>query len=220
LKIKRVLLLASKGSEANRIAAFCRKAFAGVDAFHGDWGQPLPEECGWWRGDLIVSYCSRWIVPAHLLERAEFAAINFHPGPPECPGVGGLNWALYNDAGSFGVTCHRMAPKVDTGPIIAVRRFPVIPSDDVESLFARTHLHLEALAYDILGALATGAGLPSSSETWSGPSRTRRELDELATITPEMSPKEIARRVRATSFGNWQPAIRLGQFSFELKKSQ
>lgn len=217
MRNRTALLLASKGNEADRIAAFCRKAFSQVEAYHGDWGQPIPEECSWWRGDIIISYCSRWIVPKHLLERAAFAEINFHPAPPEYPGIGGINWALYENADSFGVTCHQMAPEVDAGPIIEVRRFPVLTADDVASLFSRTHTHLEALTYDMLGALATGGDLPTSTERWSGPRRDRRELNGLAAIAPEMSTAEVARRVRATHFGNWKPTVTLGEFTFELK---
>jgi len=217
LRAKSVLLFASKGAEANRIADFCRKVFPKVLAFHGDWGESFPEEAKWWDGDVIVSYCSRWIVPSFLIEREGITSINFHPGPPEYPGIGGLNWALYNNDTSFGVTCHHMAPKVDSGSIIEVRRFSVAQSDDVESLFHRTHLNLEALAYDVLGAISAGSNLPRSKEEWSGPSRSRQELDELAIITPNMSADEVTRRIRATNFGKWKPAITIGGFLFELK---
>lgn len=213
----RVLLLASQGDEANRIADFCRVAFGEVEAHHGNWGDPLPEICEFWRGDLVVSYCSRWIVPAYLLDRAEMAAINFHPAPPEHPGVGGLNWALYNEETSFGVTCHHMVAKVDAGPIIATRRFPLFRNDVVSSLFARTHVHLEAMAYEILGAIALGEQIPKSNATWSGKARSRKELNELSEIRIDMAPEEVSRRVRATSFGRWKPSLRIGAHRFELE---
>jgi len=213
-----VLLLTSCAEDAEWITKFCRKAFAEVVVCKGDWGQPIPEVCDRWRGDLVVSYCSRWIVPQGLLERASLAAINFHPAPPEYPGIGGLNWALYNDSESFGATCHHMVPKVDAGPIIEVRRFPIFRYDDVESLFRRTHLYLELLGLEVLNRIAKGETLPSSSESWSTRVWSRRELNELANISPDMSPEEITRRVRAYSFGRWQPAVTLGNHTFELKK--
>ena len=87
--------------------------------------QPFPQELLSWKGDLIISYLSQWIIPQILLQRAAIAAINFHPGPPEYPGIGCTNFAIYNGADEFGVTCHHMVSKVDTGDIIAVKRFPV-----------------------------------------------------------------------------------------------
>lgn len=212
----RVLLLASVGDESEKIADFCRKAFDEVDAYHGNWNDPMPEACGFWRGDLIVSYCSRWIVPASLLNSASLAAINFHPGPPEHPGVGGLNWALYGEEKTFGVTCHHMSPKIDDGPIIAVRRFPLFPSDKVESVFARTHAMLQVLAYDVLAMIAAGEPVPKSTLAWSGKYRTRKELNDLCEIAADMSLEEVSRRVRATAFGFWRPTIQIGDHIFKL----
>jgi hypothetical protein len=63
---KDILLFASRGAEADRIAAFCRRAYRSVCTKHGDWGQPFPEDIGHWHGDLIVSYCSRWIIPEKI----------------------------------------------------------------------------------------------------------------------------------------------------------
>ena len=64
-------------------------------------------------------------------KKSKTAAINFHPASPEYPGTGCNNFALYENAGEYGVTCHYMAPKADTGKIIKVKRFPVFANDDV-----------------------------------------------------------------------------------------
>lgn len=196
------LLLASQGAEAERIAGFCRRAFEQVQAYHGNWGDPLPEAAKWWEGDLILSYCSRWVVPHYLLERSKLA-LNFHPAPPEYPGTGGLNWALYEDRDTFGVTCHHMTPSVDAGPIVEVRRFCILPDDNVSSLFDRTHGHLEALACDIIAGIATGRPLPSSSETWGATARKRTELDAMMLVPPDATAEELARRKRAFVYGSW-----------------
>lgn len=82
----------------------------------------------------MISYLCPWILPEHLLERAKVASVNFHPGPPEYPGIGCTNFAIYNQEVIFGMTCHHMATRVDTGKIVAVRRFPLFPTDTVLSL--------------------------------------------------------------------------------------
>jgi methionyl-tRNA formyltransferase len=214
---KDVLLLASRGSEADRIAEFCRTVFSNVVAYHGDWGQPFPDDGGLWHGDLIVSYCSRWIIPEYLLKKASYTAINFHPAPPTYPGVGGISWALYNNADAYGVTCHHMVSQVDAGQIIEARHFPILPSDNVESLYNRTHLHLEGLAFDILSRIALNLELPKSLSQWSGKRRTRNELDNLTSISSDMSSEEVTRRIRATNFGTWKPTIMVGGYKFQLK---
>jgi methionyl-tRNA formyltransferase len=156
-------------------------------------------------------------VPDALLKRARIAAINFHPASPEYPGIGCNNFALYEDAKEYGVTCHHMAPKVDTGRIIAVRRFPVYPEDDVDALLKRTYENQIALFLEIAQLMSDGKNLPVSPETWSRPPFTRQQFNELFRITPDMPKDEIARRVRAVSYGPYQPYVELEGFRFEYK---
>ena len=124
---ERSLLFLGKAEDAHtaRAAEFCRRNFADVSTHAGRWDDPLPETAAGWSGGLIVSYLARWIVPAPLLARAALA-LNFHPGPPEYPGYGCNNFAIYEGAREYGVTCHHMAPRVDTGAIVEVLRFPVL----------------------------------------------------------------------------------------------
>jgi methionyl-tRNA formyltransferase len=198
-----------------RALEFCRRNFRHVTAYLGQWGDPFPG--GGWEGDYIASFLSRWIVPEEVLRRTRRAALNFHPAPPEYPGVGCNNFALYHGAKEYGVTCHHMAPRVDTGAIVAVKRFPVFESDDVASLLERTYDMQLALFYDVVSVLLRGEPLPACSERWARKPFTRRELDDLMRITPDMSPQEISRRVRATRFGSFRPTVELSGFRFELR---
>lgn len=183
----------------------------------GKWGDPLPENVRRWEGDYIVSYLSRWVIPEDLLQRAHKAAINFHPASPEYPGIGCNNFALYEDAKEYGTTCHHMATKVDSGKIVEVKRFPVYPQDDVATLLKRTYEHMIALFFEIAGLMAEGKELPVSPETWTRKPFTRKQFNELFKITPDMSQDEIAHRVRAVSFGQYQPYIELQGYKFEYK---
>jgi methionyl-tRNA formyltransferase len=153
-----------------------------------------------WAGHYIISYLSPWIVPKYLLDRARIASINFHPGPPEYPGIGCTNFAIYNNEPFYGVTCHHMDLKVDIGKIIAVRRFPLFKTDAVFSLTQRCYSYLLTLFYDIFSLIVENKTLPSSSELWKRKPYTRAELNDLCRIKPEMSNDEISRRIRATTF--------------------
>jgi methionyl-tRNA formyltransferase len=206
--------------DCNCALEFCRQAFEPLTYCLGKWGDPLPEHIRNWEGDYIVSYLSRWVVPDDLLKRARKAAINFHPASPEYPGIGCNNFALYEDAQEYGVTCHHMAPRVDTGRIIAVRRFPVYPEDDVAALLKRTYENQIALFFEITRLMAEGKDLPVSNETWTRPPFTRKQFNELFRITPDLSKEEIARRVRAVSYGPFQPYVELEGYRFEYKPVQ
>jgi methionyl-tRNA formyltransferase len=206
--------------DCNRALEYCGQAFGATTHCLGHWGEPLPEAARRWRGDYIISYLSRWVVPPELLTRARRAAVNFHPASPDYPGIGCTNFALYENATEYGATCHHMAEKVDTGGIIAVRRFAVLPEDDVASLLKRTYEHQIALFLQIAPLMAQGKALPLSTEKWSRRPFTRREFNQLFKITPGMAAHEIARRVRAVSFGRFQPYVELEGYRFEYKPSK
>lgn len=214
---ERVLFLGKAGdAHAARALDFCRTHFTEVSAHLGTWGDALPDEAREWRGDCIVSYLSRWIVPGEMLDRAS-VAINFHPGPPQYPGYGCNAFAIYDDAKEYGVTCHHMAGAVDSGAIVAVRRFAVLPSDNGGTLLERAYDYQLTLFYEVTAQLARGEKLPAAQEGWTRKPYTRREFHELGRITPDMAQQEIARRIRAATIGPWKPRLELQGHVFELK---
>jgi len=188
----------------------------------GNRGDRFPEDIGWWKGDYIISFLSPWIIPKYLLDRAKIASINFHPGPPEYPGIGCTNFAIYDNVDTFGVTCHNMNPKVDTGNIITVKRFPLFETDTVFSLTQRCYGYLLTLFYEITSLILAGDDLPQSDECWKRKPYKRKELNELCRITSDMSDEEIKRRVKAVTFPNAQGAYieKNGlKFNYEINES-
>ncbi len=181
----------------DRAVEFCRRNFGTVQVFLGDWGDPFPEGINDTRWDCIISYLSRWVVPATLLDKATHA-VNFHPGPPEYPGYGCNNFAIYEGASLYGATCHHMIPQIDAGPIIAVARFPVLPTDTGGTVLLRAYDHQLILFYDVVGRIIRGEDLPLAQERWARQPFTRRQFEALGQITPDMSEAEAARRRKAT----------------------
>ena len=163
-------------------------------------GDPFPLETLQWSGDYIISYLCPWVLPAALIERANIAAINFHPATPEYPGTGCTNFAIYNNEPVYGVMSHYIDPKVDTGRIISVRRFPVFSRDTVYSLTQRCYAHMLVLYYDILSLIIEGKPLPLSEETWKKAPYRKKDLDALKRLTLDMTEAEIARRIRASTY--------------------
>ncbi len=208
---------------AYRALQFCQMVFPKVSGYFGRWGEPFPEAATYWQGDYIVSYLSRWIVPETVLSCAKLASVNFHPGPPEYPGIGCNNWALYDEAERYGVTAHHMSAAVDAGTIIATTGFPIFPADTVATLQERTYDHLLVLFQRIVGEMALGKMDSLTPKEWpipwTGKLRSRAELDALMTISPDMSAYEIKRRIRATAYDEWQPYVELGGHRFEYMTS-
>lgn len=201
----------------DKALSFLNMNFSNVISYLGDWGDAFPKGTIDWEGDYIISYLSRWVIPDQILKKAKKAAINFHPASPDFPGIGCNNFALYQNAGEYGVTCHQMNPKVDTGQIIAVNRFPVYQTDCVASLLERTYDYLITLFYEIIAIILRGETLPASTEKWSRIPYTRKEFNELGVITVDMSTEEIEKRIRAISYLNYKPIVEINGYVFELK---
>ncbi len=155
----------------------------------------IPKEILGEEGDMLISFLSPWIIPTSLLNK--FAvAINFHPGPPEYPGNGCYNFALYEGAMEYGVTCHFITKKVDAGPIIKVIRFPILPNESVQSLRDKSLSYLLVLFFDIMGMIIKGKALKPIKESWKRKAFTRKDLEELCRITPDMPAEEVQKRVK------------------------
>lgn len=196
-----ILFIGKQGDfYCERAVEFIKANFPAHAIFLGNRGEGFPEEIGWWKGDYIISYLSPWIIPNYLLDRAEKASINFHPGPPEYPGIGCTNFAIYEKVDTFGVSCHHMNPKVDTGDMISVKRFCIYESDTVYTLTQRCYVYILQLFYETMSFILSGDDLPKSNERWKRKPYKRKELNELCKITFDMSVEEIRRRVKAVTF--------------------
>lgn len=153
------------------------------------------------RTDYIISFLSPWIIPQSILKKAKIAPINFHPGSLKYPGTGCYNFALYEGAKKYGVTCHVMKKKVDTGQIIATLDFNIHENDTVESLKLKSMLHLLVLFHKIIEKISSNKELGYINKSWRAKPYTKKRLDSLCIIDRKnMSEEEIRRRIRATEY--------------------
>jgi methionyl-tRNA formyltransferase len=215
----KILFLGKKDdSHGLRARDFCQRLLGETASYFSVWGDVLPEDVRRWRGDLIIGYLGRWIVPPEVVGHAKYGAINFHAGPPEYPGIGCQNFALYDGAAEYGVACHHMSPDVDTGQIIAVSRFAMYEADDVSSLLVRSYDYMLTLFHEVMSTFAATGKFPISRESWKRKAFTRRELNDLSVIPIGASKEEIARRRRALTFGAFAPYVELHGVRFYPKE--
>jgi methionyl-tRNA formyltransferase len=213
----RVLFLRKKDNEyAQRAEDFIRAHFPNAIIFSGSRKDSLPNEVLNWEGDLIVSFISSWIYPQKLLDNASVAAINFHPGSPDYPGTGCTNFAVYEGASQYGITCHHMKATVDSGNIIQVKRFKLSKEDTVYQITQRCYQLIEESFYEIMNLILEGAPLPLTNESWTRKPFTRKQLDELCYIRPEMSEEEINKRIKATTYKTPWAFTKIGNHTFKL----
>jgi methionyl-tRNA formyltransferase len=205
---EKILILSKRRDDyyAQQAIEFTRRLFPQTEVYLGLPREPFPQEALEWQGDYIISYLCPWVVPAEMLARASKAAINFHPAPPQYPGTGCTNFAIYDEVSEFGATCHHMASKVDSGKIIAVSRFPVFEEDTVYSLTQRCYSYMLALFFDIIVKIARGEPLPESNENWTRQPYRLKDLNELKRITTDMPRAEVLRRIKAVAYPGYPGA--------------
>lgn len=107
--------------------------------------------------DLLILANSTQIVPATVLAALRGRAVNFHPGLlPAYAGLHTHQWAIRNGDTAFGVTLHRVEEGVDTGDILAERRFAIAPEDTGLSLFRKCMKEGAALLAETVPRLVAG----------------------------------------------------------------
>ncbi len=213
----RIVILTKKEKfGAQEAIEYIKEKFGEVDVISGGKDDEFPIKLYDEHFDILISYISPWIVPKTVLGRTKQWNINFHPGPPEYPGIGCFNFALYESAKEFGVTAHLMESKVDTGRIIGVKRFPISSDETVLSLSLKTYTAQYSLFIDIVDFISCNNSLPTCLEDWKRKPTTRKELENLATIKSVMTHEEIAKIIRATYYPDKPaPFIDIGGYRFE-----
>jgi len=185
--------------------------FADVDIYYTNWEDPMPIDLDYGYWDLIISYRSRWIIPKRILKKAK-NAINFHPGPSSYRGYGAACWAIYNQDTSFGVLCHFMNEKVDSGTIINTLSVPIKEYDTAFTLSNKAYTALYDLFIKMLPSIQANS-FQTIDQTWGG-YRGKDDLDYIREINNYMSEKEIDRRIRATTFDKPTAFTMIGKRKF------
>jgi methionyl-tRNA formyltransferase len=186
-------------------------------------GEKVPKEAMQWEGDFIFCFRSYIILPGSLISKARRKAVNFHPGPPEYPGSGCVNFALYDGAATYGVTAHEMSSDVDAGPILEVRRFPVSEKESIQSLLSKSHAEMYCLFRELTYELVIGSHeggktnkIRETKQSWQGKARRLSELEKLRLVDAGISKPELMRRIRAVHTAEFPLTFDLHGYSFVL----
>jgi phosphoribosylglycinamide formyltransferase-1 len=122
-----------------------------------EWGAQLDEQLQVWQPDLIVLSGLMRLLPATLVDAWSPRIINTHPAYlPEFPGAHGVRDALAAGVQQSGASVIIVDNGVDSGPILAQERVPVIPGDDEHSLHERIKPVERRLLIDVVRRIAGG----------------------------------------------------------------
>lgn len=121
------------------------------------WGEELAAQLDVWNPDLIVLSGLMRLLPACVVARYAPRIVNTHPAYlPEFPGAHGVRDALAAGAQRTGASVIVVDDGVDSGPILAQERIPVLPGDTESTLHDRIKPVERRLLIDVVRRIATG----------------------------------------------------------------
>lgn len=121
------------------------------------WGQELSRQLAVWKPDLVVLSGLMRLLPPALVAEYSPRLLNTHPAfLPEFPGAHGVRDALAAGASETGASVIVVDDGVDTGPVLAQERVPILPGDTEHSLHERIKPVERRLLIDVVRGIATG----------------------------------------------------------------
>lgn len=122
-----------------------------------EWADELGRRLDGIQPDLIVLSGLMRLLPAALVARWQPRIINTHPAYlPEFPGAHGVRDALAAGVAQTGASVIVVDDGVDTGPVLAQERIPVLPGDTEDTLHERIKPVERRLLIDVVRRIATG----------------------------------------------------------------
>jgi phosphoribosylglycinamide formyltransferase-1 len=112
-----------------------------------EWGDELLDQLRQWEADLVILSGFMRLLPKRVVDALSPALINTHPAYlPEFPGAHAVRDALAAGVTETGASVIVVDNGVDSGPVLAQRRIPVLP-DDTE---ARLHDRIKVVERELL----------------------------------------------------------------------
>ena len=155
-------------------------------SIHDDKVSHFPKEY-----ELGINFLGTYKIPATEIKKAPW--LNFHPAPlPEYRGRNVAYHALLNGAEWFGATLHFMDEEYDTGRIVEVQKFKVMPYDTAGDLVNKSHVACKSLFAAYIPKIIKDGWLPSYEQKGEGKYYKKEAINDVVTLVEGQE-----RRVRA-----------------------
>jgi methionyl-tRNA formyltransferase len=145
--------------------------------------------------DVVISFLYWRLIREPLVSLGRVGCLNFHPAPlPDLRGLGGYNVAILEGRAEWGVSCHFVDARFDTGDLVEVERFPIDPANETAfSLDLASQERLLALFQRVMARVLDGEELPRTPQG-EGRYVTREEFEGLRRVRPG---DDLERKLRA-----------------------
>jgi phosphoribosylglycinamide formyltransferase-1 len=121
------------------------------------WGDELLDQLRQWEADLVILSGFMRLLPPRVVEALSPALLNTHPAYlPEFPGAHAVRDAIAAGVTETGASVIVVDHGVDTGPVVAQRRVPVLSGDTEARLHDRIKLVERQLLVEVVLDIANG----------------------------------------------------------------
>jgi len=122
-----------------------------------EWGSALLEQIAQWDGDIVILSGFMRLLPDAVVDALSPRLLNTHPAYlPEFPGAHAVRDALAAGATETGASVIVVDHGVDSGPVVAQRRIPVLAADTEGRLHDRIKLVERDLLVQVVLDIANG----------------------------------------------------------------
>jgi len=177
--------------------------------------------------DIILNAHSLFVMHGEVVEAPRVGSFNLHPGPlPRYAGLNVVSWAIYRGERTHGVTIHKMAAGIDTGPIVYQSLFDIEPADTALSLYARCTKEGVALLMRLLETASRDANsIPLTTQDLTERQYFGKEAPENGRVNWSRPAREIVNLARACYYypfpSPWgSPRARLGEQEIGVIKAR
>jgi phosphoribosylglycinamide formyltransferase-1 len=121
------------------------------------WGDELLDQLRQWEADLVILSGFMRLLPPRVVDALSPALLNTHPAYlPEFPGAHAVRDAIAAGVSETGASVIVVDNGVDTGPVLAQRRIPVLLGDTEARLHDRIKVVERQLLVDVVLDIANG----------------------------------------------------------------
>lgn len=161
--------------------------------------------------DIVISVQYHQIFKKIHLQKASQHNINLHMAPlPEYRGCNQFSFAIINGDTEFGTSLHIIDEGIDSGPLIAEKRFKIPEYCFVDQLYELTFRESVLLFENTLPALISG-DFKTIPQNKTPKKRSeihyRKEIEEIKQIDPNWPKEKILSHVRATAMPSFSPPL-------------
>ncbi len=149
--------------------------------------------------DLLWIADYRYLIPLQLINAAPLGAVNLHPSLlPKYRGRAPVNWAILNGETEFGLTAHFVDEGIDSGDIIAQRRYTLTLEEDVGDALNKLYPLYSEITREVLDCFSAGKVVGTPQDHTKATTFPRRTPEDGA-IDWNKPAKDILNLVRAVA---------------------